>query len=141
MIPKFRAFHTINKKMMPIIIIDFRYEILVTSPANWVASSFKREECELMQSTGLFDKNGVEIYEGDIIKIDGGAIYEVKFGEYLTLWKYRHNNSTISGYGFYLKIIMYVGMYDEKELDIDILYTFEVIGNIYENKELLEIKL
>ena len=67
------------------------------------------ENCKLMQYTGLKDKNNKEIYEGDIVKWYNG-IEEVFFGD----GKFQA--------GVYLL--------DEKE--------FEVIGNIYENPELLK---
>lgn len=69
----------------------------------------------LMQYTGLKDKNGVEIYEGDILKFNtkGGneMVYEVK-------WK---------GKGF-----KPTRMSDDNQEEI------EIIGNIYQNPELLQ---
>jgi uncharacterized phage protein (TIGR01671 family) len=71
----------------------------------------------LMQFTGLFDKNGKEIYEGDILKIFNKN-YEVKF------------NISVSGmkvdYGY---PVIHNGPAP---------HWVEVIGNIYENKDLLK---
>ena len=74
---------------------------------------------ELMQSTGLKDKNGTEIYEGDIVKNIYDEIYVVKWFDA----------------GFYLEE-RYNGGFDYSELHFG--NNKEVIGNIYENPELLE---
>jgi uncharacterized phage protein (TIGR01671 family) len=89
-------------------------------------------EVELMQYTGLKDKNGKEIYEGDIVSFedsDGGYEYQdvvintgiVEYGE---LGFYFTNRVAVEMDDFYIKD----GRCDE----------IEVIGNIYDNPELLE---
>lgn len=74
----------------------------------------------LMQYTGLKDKNGVEIYEGDILWLgDAGSIVQI-------LW---------SDFKLRLKWVNPMGASDNIYAWKDDL---EVIGNIYENPELLE---
>jgi len=76
---------------------------------------------KLMQFTGLKDKNGKEIYEGDIVKYQftREIICEIKWDE----WE----EEMSTGIGFQLP-----WFYEKDEI--------EVIGNIYENPELLKEK-
>ncbi|MCH4489310.1 YopX family protein [Staphylococcus haemolyticus] len=74
---------------------------------------------DAMQSTGLKDMSGVEIYEGDIIKNSYDEIYTVKWFDA----------------SFYLEE-KYNGGFDYHELYFE--DNKKVIGNIYENPELLE---
>jgi len=77
---------------------------------------------KLMQYAGLKDKNGVEIYEGDIVKTKNSR-YKVIFDK-CCFW----GVGELGKCPIY-QIFHYV-LDDEK---------FEVIGNIYENKELLDV--
>lgn len=91
---------------------------LITTPKF----SEPAEDCVLMQYTGLKDKNGKEIYEGDILKSVAYAINKEVTG----IVKY--NNDLAH---FYLEVdsnkrIVFLGLINT-----------EVIGNIYENPELL----
>jgi uncharacterized phage protein (TIGR01671 family) len=79
-------------------------------------------EENLMQYTGLLDKNGVEIYEGDIVKYNlSFPVGEIVFNRDRFIPIYDRSS------------------YDEWELDFwRISDKCEVIGNIYENPELLD---
>lgn len=81
-------------------------------------------DADVMQYTGLKDKNGKEIYEGDVIKdweeIDLYKVIWNKVWACFDLERVTRNNDT--------------------EQEIDDTYNCEIIGNIYENPELLKIK-
>ncbi len=95
-------------------------------------------ECDfwiLMQYTGLKDKNGKEIYEGDIVGFpnpDSKKI--VRFGIIDIEDNEGYSSNQLSG--FYLEEI---GNKDLSHMDKYLLD--KVIGNIYENPELLKVKL
>lgn len=78
----------------------------------------------LMQYTGLKDENGIDIYEGDIVS-------DKEF-KYIVEFKYEYNSFGASGW---------VGV-PINSLDAKLRFThLNIIGNIYENPELLEKKL
>lgn len=121
---KFRAWDTEKQEMATVNFIGLNdYEVGMEDEEcrRWRATY--PYVCRLMQYTNLKDKNGKEIYEGDILKVklDGGEevnLY-VKYvkGEYRVVNEGRWEDS--------LYAYMYFG-------DV------EIVGNIYENKDLLK---
>jgi uncharacterized phage protein (TIGR01671 family) len=97
----------------------------------------------LMQFTGLQDKNGVDMYEGDIIAYGCFALNDAeKFGE--NPWEnlpegvHRDDITTIKSVHqvkFCIPSLMAIKQAIESNPDV---YGVEIIGNIYENKELLD---
>lgn len=109
---KFRAKETSGK--------DWCYGIMHNEGINLFPVSVDMET--IGQFTGRNDKNGKEIYDGDILKDDYGKKYKVKYYECYAAFTLVHINTIICDY---------IGIYDTEN-------NFEVIGNIYDNKELLE---
>lgn len=124
---KFRAWDNREQKLYPPVELN----VMMNTGEKW-----DLDELDWLQCTGLKDKNGVEIYEGDILK----TIYhnhEVVFG-----WG-EDNEGYMWSYGWCLRDLerntpaidatQIVGSSPEDYND-----DWEVIGNRYENPELLE---
>ena len=124
---KFRVWDKTNKYMKT------TNQAVSTIIKNFILNNLDKKNYVIMQYTSLKDKNGKEIYEGDIIK---GEILVVKWNE--VMHKDYIDNIAIpptlvkwEKFGF-MPFISWISRYlDVLELDI------EVIGNIYENPELL----
>lgn len=130
---KFRAWVKEYKVMCKVDGLDWHVkQVAVDESERGLVTEFKWDEVELMQSTGLKDKNGVEIYEGDVVNITqyfGGHPYgEMK--HIIKRSKYNNNLVADSESGDWR--MPEVSMSFRKSDD------YEVIGNIYENPELLE---
>lgn len=126
---KFRAWDRINKIMTynPINAINFEGQILLNDGKFY---DIDKTDYILMQYTGLKDKNSKEIYENDIIRVnddrDGDRTYEVIFekGCYWGNCIYTPRKTTPQ------KTLLC-------DLDFFVHQSQEIIGNIYENSELL----
>lgn len=125
MIPKFRAWDKISKKMFPVMMIDFAQPHVMIEEINGLLCERDFDEIELMQSTGLKDKNDKEIFDGDIVKftITNGFNYVVD--EYGAVSYEFGDFYVINGLAKYL-----ISDIDTNEV--------EVIGNEFENPELLK---
>ena len=84
------------------------------------------DDIKLMQYTGLKDKNGVKIFEGDIFAW-GSTLYQVIYADFGFKVKYVKGHNDMYLYDFQLN-------YFEENDEI------EVIGNIYEDEDLLDVK-
>lgn len=106
---KFRAFQKNTKTMFPIISLR---KICTTSPR---LTEEEYDDLIIMQSTGLFDKNGKEIFEGDIVTVEWKNFHTVQYdsGEFFFYWNKAYS--------------LGIHHYNESE----------VVGNIHENPELL----
>ena len=125
MIPKFRAWDKELQTMLDVSLIDFKKRVLVGEHWKFGETNFMSfDEIELMQSTGLKDKNGKEVFIGDIIKCTRGCLHEVYLEK-------EYGGTFIGGMpAVYLKGLREGYAWTEDE---------EIIGNIYENPELLEV--
>lgn len=140
MIPKFRVWVKIGKRMVfldDILAIDYENKEIVTQqvyfenglPDDRDIYCYDFDEIELMQSTGLKDKNGKEIFEGDIVRTtrflgradEIGGFYEYD-KEFIGIVKQLEGSWVIDTGSDA------VCLWTEIEEN-------EIIGNIYENKE------
>ena len=121
---KFRAWDKKHKEMFEVIKIEYNPNIIyMAKEPSWFVIRTENE-IELMQSTGLFDKNGIEIFEGDII--DVGTRIPL-------LNKIQRDEETA-----YLKLVPLDKRWTESYFtNFEDKSRYEVVGNIYENKELL----
>lgn len=125
MIPRYRAWHKTWEEMGKVKRIRFDDDGNVTTvlfKSETLGTNLKIDEIELMQSTGLFDKNGQEIFEGDIFgtKKDGLLNGIIEYREDLGMW----TNNLIR--------------YNNFERLCNVASDRKIIGNVYQNPELLE---
>ena len=137
MIPKFRCFDKDAKTMHEVVSIDFRdWRVYYEA---YGLRNYWNKNVVLMQSTGIYDKHGIEIFEGDLIHYtyDGFEWYvpvvyrkgrfEVYHGTLSTI-----PVSEIPSGEYATNIGNSISMYRAEFTDM------YVAGNIYENPELLE---
>lgn len=119
-VPKYRAWLKKEQRMIDVFAMTF-FEDDICNVSDYNYDFYTEDEFELMQSTGLHDVHGKEVFEGDIVKIpedydkfgrNAGEILKVAFNN--GCFRLKRPNS--KGRGFYFE--------DDNMV--------EVIGNIHE---------
>lgn len=122
MIPRYRAWLKEDKEMIDAEEIHFYHGEFdfIGDAITWMCKS---NDCVLMQSTGLTDKNGKEIFEGDVVKMAKNVYSEPTYYEVV-----RHR-----GGAYRLESKQYGCELWLRHTDC------EIAGDIYENPELVEV--
>lgn len=115
---KFRAFLKEDKTICDVVRIDLFAKCALVKLKNGRHKDFSFDDIKLMQFTGLYDKHGKEIYEGDVVRLRSDKkIAKVVFEKGKFLTKIGKSNYSLGNWET---------------------HAIEIIGNIHDNPELLE---
>lgn len=124
---KFRAWDKKTKLMNDVTVIDFENEEVYYKHWRYGHSeAIAFSDIELLQSTGLKDKNDVEIFEGDIVVFNDESDDKYIVCKFLSCFGIR-----FSDVGFVEFSTMFDGSISTED-------AFTVLGNVFEDKELLD---
>ena len=123
MIPKFRAWLPTLKWMCEVTVIDYDLRSVdicrIEDVARHTEMRVDKDEVVLMQSTGIKDKNGTEIFEGDVVRLLD-SLYTVFYDSEKGSYRLKpHDDRWVTDY---MSNFSHGG-------------NFEVVGNIFEGKE------
>nr|DAT21673.1 MAG TPA: YopX protein [Caudoviricetes sp.] len=152
MIPKFRAYDSgsLSRMYQPDEVMVGDGNIWIIDEDSVAGDWIVNNDIHLMQSTGLKDKNGKEIFEGDILKFNDewaeycyegyvdGSVEGINYVEVV-----RSEACFEFGKTKFPDSSLFILMEDERLNFKDLIksedFGFEILGNIYENPELLEV--
>lgn len=145
---KFRAWDKISKILLTVINIDFRKDRVKMCTPDLPSNEWNNQlnMVDLMQSTGLLDKNGKEIYEGDVI-INPADPENKKWEVVFVTGKSKlgeHDDEWGLGIGFYRRISDAENCEGEPKCSHDVFelltsdFPARILGNVYENPDLLK---
>ena len=154
MIPRYRSWHKTWEEMGKVKRIRFDEKGDITTVfviGETSGSNAYLRDVILMQSTGLFDRNGKEIFEGDVLKFNDewaeychegyvdGSVEGINFVEVV-----RGEACFEFGKTRYPESSLFIRMEDERLTFAELIksrdFEFEIVGNIYENPEYLEVE-
>lgn len=128
MIPRYRAWDKEFKEMVQVDALVFEEQIIKATYKNGNVVKEDLKNYVLMQSTGLTDKNGKEIFEGDILSIETDE-ENVKLE---VSWDSKHALFVFESKKYNAKDAL-------GELFEDNPYPLKIIGNVWEDPELAEV--
>ena len=147
--PEFRAWDKEFKEMVQVDALILNEQVIKATYKNGNVVKEDIKNYDLMQSTGLFDNNDQEIFEGDVLKFNDewdeychegyvyGSVEGINFIEVV-----RGEACFEFGKTRYPESSLFIRMEDEHLTFAELIksrdFEFEIIGNIYENPELLE---
>ena len=129
MIPKYRMWNEIISRLHSVDGLYFDREVAQYKDEVGVSRLIKFQNAILMQSTGLKDKNGKEIFEGDIVT-DGEFARIVQYHQTLGFYMFDEEGNE----RFFSDSATLEDFEEDAKIVSEIL---EIIGNVYENPELL----
>lgn len=127
MIPKFRAYDSgsLSRMYQPDEVMVGDGNIWIIDEDSVAGDWIVNNDLNLMQSTGLFDKKGVEIFEGDILARNGRETLSIV-----------RRGILYSNLCFYIEE-EYNGVKSFEPFNPHLPHFYTIVGNIYENAEMV----